>query len=228
MSTTNTVMIVGDIHGQIHAYNNFINSLPESQMTIQLGDMGVGFSGVELPSMSNLHTWFRGNHDNPEKSKRHPNYRGDFGYDKTTGIFHIAGAWSIDYSMRVEGVSWWRDEELNWYDLANAFELYKKVKPRFVVSHECPTKASQTLIGGLVIGTDYATAKLECGKTRTAIVMQRMLDEHQPEQWVFGHYHMDHQFFVHGYDTRFVCVGGVMNRRETPHVYELEYKDGKI
>ena len=219
----NSVVLIGDVHGYTETYQKFIRRLPPGQPTIQIGDMAMGFSGVGLHRMPDCHTWFRGNHDNPAKCRENPNYRGDWGYDEKTGIFHLAGAWSADHHSRVEGVTWWRDEELNWHDLNTAVELYRAVKPRFVVSHECPSKASQTLIGNLILLSDYSQMKLECGRSRTATAMQAMLESHQPEKWAFGHYHMDHQFYVHGYDTQFIAIGGMMAPGDVPHTYVLEF-----
>lgn len=51
--------------------------------------------------------------------------------------------------------------------------------------------------------------------------MQIMLDAHQPERWIFGHYHVDKDFYTPGYKTKFRCIGGMMNSGEPPHTYVL-------
>jgi hypothetical protein len=181
--------------------------------------MGLGFKGVGLHPMSPNHTFFRGNHDEPVKCRAHKNYRGDFGYDMTTGIFHIAGAWSIDRAYRVEGISWWCDEELSYQELEEAIDLYKLFKPRFVLSHEAPANAAKALL--LDLSGPYFAAKMACSMSRTSEAMQLMLDFHQPKEWCFGHYHVDKSFQVPGYDTKFTCVGGIMTSGEKPHTYEL-------
>lgn len=216
----NYIVVIGDVHGFTGTYQKFINRLPAGQRTIQIGDMGIGFEGVGLHRMPDSHTWFRGNHDNPKKCRTHPNYRGDYGYDETTGIFHLAGAWSIDRAYRTEGVTWWPDEELDYVELAKAVELYTKVKPRIVLSHDAPAKAVETLLYDLV--GPYFMAKQKGANSRTSQALQIMLDTHQPDEWVFGHFHVDKSFHTPGYDTKFRCVGGMMQAGEPPHAYMLK------
>jgi Calcineurin-like phosphoesterase len=216
----NNILVIGDVHGFTDTYQKFIKRLPEGQRTVQIGDMALGFAGIVLHPMSDNHKFFRGNHDCPEECRAHPNYLGDYGYDAANEIFHLAGAWSIDRAMRTEGETWWRDEELSYEELDKAVELYRQAKPRFVLSHDCPSKTNNVLLYNLL--GSYFLEKNECGKSRTAQAMQIMLDYHAPEQWAFGHYHFDKQFYVLGFDTKFICVGGMMQSGEPPHTYWLD------
>lgn len=215
------LLVIGDVHGYTKSYQKWLhkNTGPD-QSTVQIGDMGLGFSGVGLHPMGPNHTFFRGNHDDPKKCRDHKNYRGDFGYDPNTGVFHIAGAFSIDRAYRVEGESWWRDEELSYQELTTVLELYQKYKPRFVLSHEAPAKAAQTLLLSLI--GPYFADKMESSMSRTSEAMQQMLDFHQPEEWIFGHYHVDKEVHVPHYTTKFRCVGGILSSGEKPHHYELQ------
>ena len=90
------ISIIGDVHGKTNAYTQILRRLGPDAVSIQVGDMGLGFKGVGLPPPGTAmpagdHTFFRGNHDDPQKCRRHPSYRGDWGYDSATGIFHVAG-----------------------------------------------------------------------------------------------------------------------------------------
>jgi hypothetical protein len=218
----NTVYVIGDVHGNTGTYRKYVNRLPEGQLNVQIGDMGIGFSGVGLPKLPDSSSWFRGNHDNPEKCRKHPNYRGDFGYDPNTGIFHIAGAFSIDRAFRVEGKTFWSDEELSYQELQQAIDLYIETKPKYVLSHEAPAIAAKNLLYDLQGG--YFAAKLQCSMSRTSEAMQMMLAAHTPDEWVFGHYHVSKSFKVEGYKTKFTCVGAMFYPGDLPHVYELEIK----
>jgi hypothetical protein len=215
----NSIIVVGDVHGHTGTYQKFIKKLPPGQRSIQIGDMGIGFNGVGLHEMPSTHRWFRGNHDNPMKCRMHSNYLGDYGYQSQDRLFWLAGAFSIDRAMRVQGVSYWTDEELSYPELEKAIQLYKETLPRFVLSHETPVHAAHALLGGLL--GSYFAAKGECANSRTSQALQIMLDFHQPEKWVFGHYHVDKSFFVDGYKTEFICVGGMLTSGEAPHTYEL-------
>jgi len=106
------ILIIGDIHGYTKTYQKFLKTLNPDQRTIQVGDMGLGFSRVGLPPLPDVHKFFRGNHDSPEKCRAHKNYLGDFGYLLEDNLFWLAGAFSIDRAWRVQGVSYWIDEEL--------------------------------------------------------------------------------------------------------------------
>jgi predicted phosphohydrolase len=214
------IIIIGDVHGFTKTYQKYIQRLPAGQRTIQVGDMGLGFSGVGLHKMPDEHKFLRGNHDSPEKCQAQPNYIGEYGYVEDQNIFYVSGAWSIDRYMRTEGVSWWANEELSYEQLSQAIELYAKTKPKFVVSHEAPSKAAGVLLYNLV--GPYFAAKGECANSRTANALQLMLETHQPEEWVFGHYHVDKSFHVPGASTKFTCVGGMMQGGEQPHTYTLE------
>lgn len=214
------ITIVGDVHGFTKTYQKYIRRLPEGQRSVQIGDMGLGFEGVGLHDMGSEHKFFRGNHDSPAKCKEHPNYYGDYGYAAADRIFHVAGAWSIDRAWRVEGRTWWADEELSYQELGDVIDIYRLLKPRFVLSHEAPAKAANVLLSNLL--GPYFLAKGECANSRTAQALQSMLEFHAPEKWIFGHYHVDKTFRVPGFDTEFICLGGMMHHGEQPHTYKLE------
>lgn len=219
--------VIGDVHGKISQYRSIIRQLPMGAKSLQLGDMGIGFKGVHLfpkGSMCNgVHRFLRGNHDDPARCRRHPLYKGDWGYDPDEHLFYLGGAWSIDKDWRVEGESWWRDEELDYRALDEAYQLYVKVKPRIVATHEAPSRAAWSMLAAAtgnvahhdfcptdqsvaVKGDEYAyyKAKLGCVNTRTSQALQRMFEEHQPEYWLFGHYHMTRDFTIGR--TKFTCL----------------------
>jgi hypothetical protein len=166
--------------------------------------MGLGFKDVKLPPLSKVNRWLRGNHDNPALCRQHPNYLGEYGYLPSFNLFYVSGAMSIDAAWRTEGQTWWREEELSYGQLDTAIQAYCAAKPKRVVSHECPAKAHDVLLYDLV--GSYFAMKAACKDSRTCQALQVMLDNHQPEEWVFGHYHVNKQFKVPGYDTLFTCV----------------------
>lgn len=198
------IVLIGDVHGKTDQYQKLLRQKYENVRTIQLGDMGVGFKGVGLHKLPDNHKWFRGNHDAPGKCRGYESYLGDYGYLPEDSLFWLAGAFSIDRAWRTEGVSWWPDEELSPAELTKAIELYKSVKPRFVLSHEAPSTAAKRMLMGLVGNSGYFSAKLECSMSRTAEALQCMFDFHEPDEWVFGHYHIDKSFLL-GHTT-FTCV----------------------
>lgn len=166
--------------------------------SLQLGDMGVGFSesyghkySLEGKSYSpiyknNNHRWIRGNHDDPEISRNHPNYLGDYGYDEYTGIFYVSGGLSIDLQSRIDYykkygiITWWEDEELSVEDFEKVLELYEETRPDIMVSHECPS----------IIKPDALTnQEKRFNISLTENFLQNMFEIHQPNYWIFGHHH---------------------------------------
>lgn len=191
----------------------------EGKRAFQVGDMGLGFPDVSLPETDNL-LFIRGNHDSPKVCKEHSNYAGEYGYLEDEKVFFLGGAWSIDARWRIEGLSWWRDEEQSIEALYDAHQLYLEKKPLVVVTHEAPTVAALEVLrwfkplrtepgytdATLPKGEDYTEYKSTVGfaNTRTSQALQQMLDSHTPKHWVFGHYHVRRDFEING--TTFHCL----------------------
>jgi hypothetical protein len=196
------IKIIGDVHGKTGDYKRLIRNMPPGQRSIQVGDMGLGFHGVRLHDMSSDHKFFRGNHDNPAKCKANKYYLGDCGFMPEDNLFWIAGAFSIDRDFRQPMTEWWPDEELSFEELYHAIDLYVASKPKYVLSHEAPSRVGRYLLSKL-IGPHYAS-KEDCCNSRTSQALQVMFYLHKPKEWVFGHYHVSETFELDG--TKFTCV----------------------
>lgn len=196
------ITLVGDIHGKIPEYQELLSWHPEP--VIQLGDLGCGF--LPIPKFASKDLFIRGNHDSPSVAQSHPNYLGEFGYILEYKMFYIGGAYSIDFQMRHQWMAnggppcWWSDEELSPVQLNLALRQYIQFKPRIVVSHEAPALAGLTLLQM----EQKRLYKFDCTTSRTAQVLQQMFDQHQPDLWVFGHYHFSRNFKID--KTRFLCL----------------------
>jgi hypothetical protein len=212
-----TIRFVGDCHGKMAAYCRLLVGCDAS---IQVGDMGAGFSslkpsyppGSEIAFPRTGKDWFiRGNHDDPEICREHEHYLGDYGFDRTiipgTTLFFMSGAWSIDKPMRTPGFDYWPNEELSPEALKQAVKVYSDVRPEIVVTHEAPLSACQYMFRDIPIfggwGDTYGQ-KTGALATRTNTALQEMLNIHQPSLWVFGHYHWSRKFGLKG--TEFICL----------------------
>jgi Icc-related predicted phosphoesterase len=196
------VTFIGDVHGKYERYKKIID---ECANTIQVGDMGVGFfkrdhEGV-LQAFANPpydkmvaggHRFIRGNHDNPDVCSRHTQCIRDGTVED--GVMFIGGALSIDRLYRTLGETYWNDEELNYGELNALFDLYVKVKPRVMVTHDCPEIIANHL---------FNTTKLN-DPSRTRQSFDSMWQAHKPQLWVFGHWHDHRNTEILG--TRFVCL----------------------
>ena len=187
------IVLVGDVHGDIERLNAIARDSPEA-LHIAIGDLGIGFCKdvVLAPNVA----FYRGNHDMPQASRDHPNYLCDYGYfPGHPSIYVISGGESIDKAMRIEGVSWWPDEELDIPTFLKVIDEVVRLRPEVILSHECPSS---------IIKMISVSHHRLYPPSRTAQALQRIFELHRPKLWVFGHHH------VHWYttirDTRFVCL----------------------
>ncbi|KKK66881.1 hypothetical protein LCGC14_2959640, partial [marine sediment metagenome] len=177
------MFFIGDVHGQYAAYFDWLNKF-KSQKSIQVGDFGLGFGNATPAPWDMIHRFIRGNHDDPAACNAHSNHLGDYGVTED-GIFFVAGGYSIDVDWRKSVQHeypypiWWEDEEIAESEFEKILELYKATKPKIVVSHDCPSEIRDTLLEG---GSPH--------RNRTSDgLLSAMFKAHQPELWVFGHYH---------------------------------------
>lgn len=193
-------LFIGDVHGKFDRYKHIIR---DHINTIQVGDMGVGFfnpaTDDPLPNppyrkmLEGGHRFIRGNHDNPTVCKSHSRWIQDGHIE--SGVMFIGGATSIDKEYRVIGRTWWPDEELTYAELSALVDVYKSARPRVMVTHECP---------GWVAGEmGYRLFKLQ-DQSATRHAFNVMSEAHQPEIWIFGHWHVSFDKILNG--TRYVCL----------------------
>ena len=184
--------LIGDIHGHYGPYHLLLR---KATHTLQLGDFGFDYKTLFVVN-AEKHRILGGNHDNYDDINSWPHFLGDYGTYNVPGfgdVFFVRGGLSIDRHRRVEGVDWWREEELGMAQCYAALAEYSKVKPNFVVTHECP-----------VTVVPYVTSSTHIIPSRTNQLLEQMFATHKPKQWVFGHYH---QFWSKNIDgTCFRCL----------------------
>ena len=200
------IRFIGDVHGKFSRYKKLIKNRERS---LQVGDFGVGFYNrvTDRPCINppfdhmskGEHYFIRGNHDNPNVCKRHKFWIKDggsaFGRDD---IFCVGGAVSIDKDRRLEGYDWWHDEELSYKELCKIMDVYELVKPKVVVSHECPdTIISRVMHDECMFKYDIPCTTRKC--------FDNMLEIHKPDLWVHGHWHLDYHRVING--VEFIGLG---------------------
>lgn len=193
-----SVKFIGDVHGR---FNSFFNEVKkdDSDIVIQLGDFGI-FSKFDVHYIAqklNLEKkWFfiRGNHDNPKLCETFPNHLKS-GYHKDLNLFVVNGAFSIDREWRTEGIDFWRNEEHSLDELYSLIDEYESVKPRYVIAHEVPDSIARIT---------FPWYKDNRYPSRTRQAMDTMLEIHEPEIWIHGHWHKDSDISIGG--TRFICL----------------------
>ena len=202
--------LIGDIHGMVYDYKAYAIDRFTGP-TIQVGDFGIGFGqgdfwheSIDAYHVAGGHRFIRGNHDNPDMCKTMRGWIADGTVEND--VMFIGGAWSIDgpaappgWYRRTPGHNWWFDEECSDQQFEYFLDVYTKVKPRVMITHDCPAKVSYEMFwgSGLLKGPVYPN--------RTAAWFDQFIDAHQPDEWYFGHWHHTMQY-KHG-RTMFQCIG---------------------
>ncbi len=203
--------LIGDIHGMVNDYKACAVNDFEGP-TIQVGDFGIGMGqsdywheNVNSFHADGTHRFIRGNHDNPTVCKQ--DMTGYIADGTVEGdVMFIGGAWSIDnpvappgWYRRTAGVDWWFDEECSDEEFEKMLEKYLEVKPRVMITHDCPAKVSYDMFwrSGFLTGPVYPD--------RTGQWLNTFFEAHRPEFHFFGHWHHT-MAYTHG-NTTFVCLG---------------------
>ena len=201
---------IGDVHARF--FPEYRDILAEHPLTIQVGDMGLGF---KIPKNRDHlfkgdfdHRFIRGNHDNPEVCAQQLGvYLGDYGYIARWGIYFVSGAWSIDWKDRCPEIDWWENEELSERQFGMVYADYCLIRPDYMVTHDCPQSI-------------YPHLNIHDGRgTRTSLWLDRFLEKHQPKIWIFGHHHQRKTIIEQG--TRFEALG-TLDVLEIPEIIDQE------
>lgn len=168
-------VFLGDIHGNLNHALNVCNQYKDDTV-VAIGDVGVGFIPIDvfyrLPANFKF---FVGNHDKRELAKTLPHCLGDYGVYEDK-FFFVSGADSIDKDTRIEGVSWWPDEELTHQQCYACMDLWEKSKVDVLASHDCPQSFAEAY-------------KLIYDKSRTRNLLQSMIEIRKPKMIIHGHHH---------------------------------------
>lgn len=229
--------LIGDQHNE---YKKYLSLIKDCDYSIQVGDLGLNYSGLRYICTNNYvfdtekHKFLPGNHDCYEKSsidyyKHQPNCLGDYGVYKIPSmkdeIFFVRGAWSIDGEYRKSHynarghICWWEEEELSAGELNSAIDLYKEVKPRIMVTHEAPLSIVENFTDpNFPTRFGYQPGVI---KTKTGQALQAMFEIHQPQIWIFGHYHQRWEDKINR--TDFILLDMYRKMDQTTDYYDLEF-----
>jgi hypothetical protein len=203
------IRIIGDVHGKFYPY---LQKIRNEEYSIQLGDFGFAKSWYQLVTHkvdSERHKIIPGNHDDYKGLRDQYTFGKGYGEVDFYGFkfFFVRGAWSIDWSWRVAGVSWWEEEQLEYGELMNAINDYERVKPDIMITHECPKIGIEQIFKKDFINDGTGN--------RTATALEQMFEIHKPKIWFYGHWHMSRVDNLLG--TEFICLD------ELDHIdYEIE------
>lgn len=216
--------VIGDVHAQTDRENlvrrgarPYLEIIADAPASVQLGDMGDGETYDQLLREVDpaRHRFFPGNHDHYDRLP--PHSLGDFGPVELNGVafFFVRGAASKDREKLVRMGRqlgkrlWFEEEELTDEQMAAAEAAYLVARPRLVITHDAPTEIAR-------LACRHANERAPAGSqrpyhaSRTSDFLARLLDQHRPRLWLFGHYHRDWSYREQ--ETHFVCVGELSHR----------------
>jgi len=185
---------IGDAHGY---YDRYVKIARKRDCTLQIGDLGFKYGCLENLDPER-HKIVAGNHDNYDILPGLPHYLGDWGNTSLGGteFFFLRGAYSIDRDSRTIGLDWWSQEEIPIEAFMEAREVYRERKPRIVITHTCPESLAPAFLNPRYSHRVHVT--------KTGWMLDELFNIHQPELWVFGHFHMS-KTITEG-RTRFTCL----------------------
>lgn len=191
----NKLTIIGDVHGKYDSYYKIVREKDRNPYTVQIGDFGFKYDTIKNLD-PNHHKIIGGNHDNYDIINNYPHYLGDYGVSTINGVefFYYRGAYSIDRQYRTIGIDWWEQEQVKIEKFMEARELYRKTKPDFVITHDCPES-----IVPYYIGFDAVPYQ-----NLTSWGLNELFNIHQPKIWIHGHYHQS-KTTEYG-NTKFICL----------------------
>jgi hypothetical protein len=211
--------IIGDVHAQINREELFtrgarpyLELIADVSHSVQVGDMGDGETYEQMIAHvdAGKHRFFPGNHDHYDRLP--PHSLGDFGPVSWGGVefFFIRGAASSDrenltrLGRQLGKTLWFEQEELTDEQMQAAEQAYLQARPLIVLSHDAPTDIGR-LAWKHARQIKYPNPAAAFFPSRTTAFFARLLDQHRPRLWVFGHYHLDWRY--HEDETLFICVG---------------------
>jgi hypothetical protein len=199
------ITLIGDSHNNFDGWRSIVDyessSPTKAAKTIQLGDFGHYSFKTETNAWlrldesnvdSNNHKILGGNHDDYNIYPNSPYSLGDYGVTED-GIYYVRGAYSINKPGLVDRIEWFQEEELSTAQQFAAFDLYRKTKPKVVISHDCPTEI-----------LSFLKREMVYDNTSTRNMLQWMLGDHIPDLWVFGHHYVSRSFVYRS--CEFVCL----------------------
>lgn len=213
-------MFLGDTHGSLGWQKNVI--IPHAvtcgvDLILQLGDHGHWWPGSDTDQRlehvladAGIEEWFiDGNHDNHPRLQRAAKRAGDgpcylrphIRYLRRGERFELdglrflalGGAYSIDQKYRIEGHSWWREEQITYADALRAIE---GGRCDVILTHDKPLHSRPTW---------NRKAFPECLPNQKLV--QEVIEETRPKWCFHGHLH-------HRYTDMMALPGGHMTRVE--------------
>lgn len=231
----NKVVTLGDIHGELSVIYQFIKRFViRNTAIIQVGDFGYNFNQRQLDELNNYLNKTnncllinRGNHDNPNNHYMHcgrdylerfsnlefvEDYK-EICINKINFLF-IGGATSIDRKKRINNVSYWENEAINYkilfsnlgvdFESQNCLNHWKE-NIDVIISHTAPTYFSPQALKPSCYHYIEKDPSLTKEIERERIYLQNIFNYVSPKYWIHGHFHTATRYNL--LDTNIISLG---------------------
>lgn len=187
------IKFLGDTHGLHIRHRELIRDVDGS---IGLGDMGLRSTTYgQFEELPDNHYWIRGNHDALDDCAQFVTCLLSFGTIFNKDVFYVAGAETPVFARDLPE-EMYENEQLHPSDLLDATEYFSEVKPRVMATHTAPELVVYDILKAMGQGA--------FGANRTTSFLQAMFELHQPEYWIFGHFHFYYEKVING--CKFICL----------------------
>lgn len=111
-------------------------------------------------------------------------------------FFTCGGATSIDKENRIEGQSWWKEEDISYAECEEALDNLEKAdaKVDYVLTHTCPQTLAELMF--------YVRPMID----PTAKFLDDIAENLEYKHWYFGHWHQDKTYH------KFTCLYNKIER----------------
>jgi len=201
LSNYERILIVADVHADATFLKKVIKTARDHicDAIFQLGDFGYWPThNANFPKASPYMPiyFIDGNHEEHPKLNQNEEYteivpnvyhisRGTYLKIGNMDCVAIGGAFSIDRPHRIEGHSWYHEEEISNYDVDKCL-IHKEFVPMDIIfSHDCPFSVN-------VVSNNHLLA------IPTRERLDIIKDKLDPRYWFFGHYHVDFKKYQEG------------------------------
>ena len=205
------ITLIGDVHGK---YDEYYEIAKECEYTVQLGDFGFAGAWNKLTYSKldpNKHKVIKGNHDQ-YGCPQEPHNLGDFGEYTLNGVtfFFVRGGISIDRTYRQGDQfsggkqTYWTQEELNFTEMLQCIEAYKKSKATILLGH-CPPACVIDDLHGNKEHRILQRFGFHIGfRENTSLLLDELIKIRRPEICVFGHHHISYANYIN--KTLYRCL----------------------
>jgi len=202
-----SIYLIGDVHGDFEKILYFKHII-ENNKLIVLGDFGLVWNNQSNTSLDILEAFnteiyfLDGNHENFDMLEQYPIIekhggkvsvirknifwlrRGEIYNIDNNKILTVGGAFSIDKCYRVEYISWWKQEEINFEEIQNTLSNLNKHNNQvdYILTHTCPNTLREKMF-------EFTTKKSDSNTDFFDYLVDDKIINFK--KWYFGHFHED-------------------------------------